>query len=321
MDKQEIDKYGLCLPGGGDNGRFQVGVLKKLVDEDFFRNKPFLEVTDDFFGDDFIGFDEMTSTSVGSINGAAIAQFDKKDFSKSIPFLWDTWLKHVTCNRDIFRWFFPKYLGGLFHNSFATTWPLRSLLEKTVDIEKIRKSDVNWNIAVVNYNTGELEFFEKHSEFLIDAIMASAAYPAMMELIKINGQYYIDAGIRDIAPVAGLIKRGCTKILVICTHNPYKVEYVTNEEIGNTVNVLKRTLDIAFNEILRRDLVNHAKINSLIRNKKLVDSNYQEVRIKIIYPTSSPGNPLEFDYEIGLSKMYQGYNSVAQFFTKMEGVE
>jgi hypothetical protein len=87
---------------------------------------------------------------------------------------------------------------------------------------------------------------------LEDAVLASAAIPGIFAAPTINGQVYVDGGIREEVPIKAAIKAGATVVYaVVASPSPTDTEQVEN----NIVSIAKRAVtEIMPNEILRKDL-------------------------------------------------------------------
>jgi NTE family protein len=69
-------------------------------------------------------------------------------------------------------------------------------------------------ITAVNANTGATVVFERDSGVsLVDAVAASCAVPLVWPPITINGQRYIDGGVRSVANID--LAKGCERVVVI----------------------------------------------------------------------------------------------------------
>src|SRR5260370_17944100 len=79
-------------------------------------------------------------------------------------------------------------------SALISTDPFRALVERTVKIERIRKSDRAIRIAATNWKTGELRMFDNTS-VTHNGVLASAAIPGIFPAIRIGGSPHVDGGI------------------------------------------------------------------------------------------------------------------------------
>lgn len=196
-------KYAVALAGGGTKGSYQVGVWKALRE----------------LG---IEIEIVAGTSVGAINGAAmvIDEYEKTrklwahlDYSMVFEY------EKINENDD----FYEKYtsikeqLKGIAKKRGLDITPLRKMLEKNIDEEKIRSSDIE--LIIVTVSLSELKpVYINAKEIpkgqIVDYILASAALP-IFQRIKIDGKVYLDGGAYDVFPINTLIERGYKNIIAI----------------------------------------------------------------------------------------------------------
>ena len=95
--------------------------------------------------------------------------------------------------------------------------PLKELIEKEVDIEKIYKSDIDFGLVTYSIKSKKaLEVFKediKKEEF-VDFLLASACFP-IYKAQKIQDEEYFDGFFHDNMPINMLIKRGYKNIIAI----------------------------------------------------------------------------------------------------------
>lgn len=194
----------VVLSGGGARGSYEVGVWKALQE----------------LG---MPYDIITGTSVGSLNGAMMAQGD-------IELAYEMWEKidtgHILdleIKQDI------QTVEGMFGllNSFAkeafktrgvSSAPLQRLLLQVIDEERIRRSPVNFGLVTVEVPTlkpHQLYISDIPSGKLIDYLIASSsAFPAMHSH-EIDGKLYVDGGYFDNTPVSLAVKAGADEVIAV----------------------------------------------------------------------------------------------------------
>lgn len=224
-------EYGLVLAGGGTKGAYQVGVWKALKD---------LKVK----------VKAIAGTSIGALNGALILQDNIKimeDIYTSIQIsnIMKT-TKPIDQTKDLFS------LSNLFNltSDFTTqkgieNEPLRDLIIKNVNIDKIYKSKIDFGLVTYSVkNRKPLERFKNEipKEFMVDHLLASACFPIFKPQI-IDGEEYYDGGLYDNAPINMLLKKGYKNIIVadiagvgvskkLMHKNTYIKVISPNEDIG-----------------------------------------------------------------------------------------
>ncbi|MDM8555537.1 patatin-like phospholipase family protein [Desulfococcaceae bacterium HSG7] len=184
-------KRALILCGGGSRGAFQAGVLKYL-DEKGWRP------------------DLICGASAGAINAVAIGSGMTPD---KIITLWKRFDR-----RKIYRISLARHLRSFFNNgesqSLTDTSPLKKLLVKYIDINKLRQSNIEILINAVHLPTSRLKYFTQH-QIDISHIMASSAIPVLFPWQFIDGEPYWDGGMIENTPLAPALERRVKEIIVV----------------------------------------------------------------------------------------------------------
>lgn len=260
-----MNKYGLVLAGGGAKGAYQMGAWKALREMG-------------------IEFNAIAGVSVGSINGALIAQ---GDYDKAME-LWNTVSidKGVNITEELpdpDNLFSKKNWGALFkeivRNRGIDASPMCSYMANYIDEATIRKNNIPLGLVTVQLNqkASGLEIFldEIPEGALIDYLMASSSIPLAIN-IGPEGEKFLDGGVYDNTPVMTLKKRGYNKLIVIDIANIKGVAY---------------NLDF---------------------------SNCQVVHIKP-YDTDDLGAAFDFDPTLNQKRMQMGYLDAKKAFGELAG--
>ena len=190
-------KKALVLAGGGARGSYHIGAWQALIEMGY---KP----------------DIVTGTSVGSLNGVLVA-LDWFDIAKGM------WLS--IDDRDVMdipdKVFSRETLD--FVKDFATKGgislePLKNMITRFVDEEKLRKSCCRYGLVTVNVNTMkpvELTLEEIPHGRLVDYMLASSACFPLLRAKDIDGQTYIDGGYYDNLPSNLAAKMGAEEIVEV----------------------------------------------------------------------------------------------------------
>lgn len=183
----------LVLEGGGDKGAYQAGALAQmyaLIPEE-------------------IQYDVMTGVSVGALNTAGLAMFEKGDEGNMTAFLLDIW-RNIQAS-DVYQdWPGGIIDGILFQPSIYDTTPLLNFLTNKFTRTIKRKI----SIGSCNANNGSFVRFDEslsHDD-LITAVRASSAMPILFPYVEFQGQTYIDGGSVLNLDVGGAIER-CREIV------------------------------------------------------------------------------------------------------------
>jgi len=289
-----IMKKGLVLSGGGSKGAYEVGVLRHLL------------------GDLQIKYDAIYGVSVGAINGGWISMYHHGQEIECINNLEDLWrsLETSTIYKDWIKlpWFlnYINYIIALFKPSIKNSKPLHKLVNDNFDQARMLSSGKKLRVGAVSLTTGEYKIFDENHPNIKDAILASSAYPASFIPVKVDGQMWLDGGIRQITPLKSAIDMGCSEIDVIITMPKNSLERF--EKSNKLINNGPRILDIMSEEIMTEDISVSLYINNLIKQGiKIPGKKY--IDIKIFRPEENlPGSSLEFDQKSIRKKIRIGYN-------------
>ena len=179
------------LGGGGHNGAAEVGMLRALLEH---------EIVPDL----------IAGTSVGALNGAAVAAEPTLDTVKRLR---DVWL-----NLDGESIFGGSILAGaasLVRNRthLHSNRPLRVLLEKLLPVARFEELTVPFQCVAASIERASEHWFS--SGPLADAILASAAVPGVLPPVKIGGEHFVDGGIVNSIPISRAVELGATEIYVL----------------------------------------------------------------------------------------------------------
>lgn len=297
-------KLALVLPGGGARSAYQVGVLKAIAGW-LPPGTP-------------LPFAIVCGTSAGGILAAVLAAYAPR-FRMGAGALERTWRSlHVgqvfeAGNRAMLTsgaqvlasllsggWLVPS------PRSVLDTAPLRQLLEWRVNLARIQQSlDRGWLDALVlsatSYGNGESVSFVQSArpfvpwertgrrglagEISLDHLMASAAIPFLFPPVKVDGAWFGDGAMRQLAPLSPAIHLGAGRILVIGVREqgraPGRVPGVAAPTFGQVAGFM---LDTLFMESLDADLERLARINQLLADAKLLGGGLRKVDTLVLQP-------------------------------------
>lgn len=207
--KQLKYKTGLVLGGGGARGSYQIGVWQALLE----RNIP---------------FQWISGCSVGALNGALIAQGDLSAAQK----LW----QEIATNKVLEVSFdaletadFADHVQQLRQFVFEaiqqkglSTSPLRKLLQKHLDAEKMTKSVPLYVVAtrVPTFQEVVVKLNDCSQKEMLSWLLASSAFFPLMSIEPIGEYFYVDGGYRNNVPVDIALAQGATEVIVVDVHGP-----------------------------------------------------------------------------------------------------
>ena len=302
-------RAGLVLTGGGARAAYQVGMLRWLA-----RRHPDLHVP------------IITGVSAGAINAATLAVF-ADNFSRAVGNLLEVW-EHMHCDQIYHtdpwrimktgaRWLAALMLVSRRNPvSLLDNQPLREMLEKNLDFEKIQThidSGALYAVCVTasGYTTGQsvsffqggsgLEGWERNQRIgagvslKLEYLLASASLPFIFPAVKLNREYFGDGSMRQIAPVSPALHLGADRVLIVGTARPAPEQVRARSNVyPSLAQIAGHALNSIFLDSLMVDIERMERINRTVRlipPDKLSDSNFQLRPVKVLFIT--PSQPLE----------------------------
>lgn len=275
----------LVLSGGGSKCAYQAGRLRYLL------------------GDLGLHYPILCGVSGGGINAAHLAQFSLGDEATAVSELAAHWLEMRP--RDVYRrwWPFGK-LHGLWRSGFYDSRPLRPWLAARLDPERVKASGRTLRLGAVDLRTGEYRAFAGDYAHLVDAVIASAAYPAAFVQPVFDGARWTDGGVRDIAPLGDAIALGATAIDVILTEPPHCGTW--DKPKPSAVDVLLRCISIMAKEIVENDVRDVRRVNQLVSARQ-AGNGKRIVQVRVFRPSSGLGDGLDFSPGHMVELLDRGY--------------
>jgi len=265
----------LVLSGGGAKGAFQVGVLAGL------------KCTK--------GFPVIAGSSVGALNASYLASFPSTSFIEAVSKLSSIWMTQITSANKIWTKRFPWGIPGLWKISIGKQKGLRRLVKKMINTDALRESGVKLQIPAVDLCTGMTRYFDAMDSCIKDAILASASIPVAMEPVEIEGGLYVDACVKDMAPLSAAIQAGADHITVITTQPVEFVSRMKKKDLNTSLKVGARVLDLSVNEILRNDIKFCGVTNVMVSHEL---SSGRHIELTIITPPKNLGGSMDFNPDV-----------------------
>lgn len=170
--------------------------------------------------------------------------------------------------------------AGLFDNSRIETFIRKNLEQNGVPndfrlLHMERKNSLY--IGATNLNTADGVLFghdEDHTVSISQAVQASTAIPGFFKPAHINGQFYLDAGVRKTANISTAIKKGADLVIAYNPFRPYDSEFgnMVSDGLGNLGD---RGLVSILNQTFRTLL--HTRLHLGIEKLKLDDTFHGDV--------------------------------------------
>ncbi|MCR6711957.1 MAG: patatin-like phospholipase family protein [Demequina sp.] len=180
------------LGGGGVRGAVEVGMLRALFEAG-------------------ISPDLVVGTSIGAINGAAVA-FDPTP--SVVDTLVDAWASPTANAVYGDTWARQMQRLARSRTHLNDPAPLRALLASIIG-KDTQFGDLAVPLAVCasSIERAAEKWFD--SGPVIDAVLASASVPAALPPTLIDGEHYVDGGIVNSIPLGEAIARGATTVYVL----------------------------------------------------------------------------------------------------------
>lgn len=227
-------RIGLSLSGGGAKGFSHVGVLKVI----------------DSLG---IKIDYIAGTSMGAIVGGLYAAgYTGKDIEKIVM---DTdfyslitdpktrkELPFFNKNVDKYLLTFPlKNRKVSLPSSISTgqrnIYLLKELLKNVSNIDDFSKLPIPFLCVATNLESGEMKIFEKGD--LVSAILASSAFPSLLEPVKIGDSIYIDGAMSVNYPSKPLKDKGIDIVIGVDLNQPL----TKRDNLNSVIDILNQVID------------------------------------------------------------------------------
>lgn len=178
------------LSGGASLGASQAGMAQLLLEEG-------------------IHPELIVGSSVGAVNGAWLAG------GCSPGGLCDLW--RTLRRQDLFPTRLPlgfrAFLGRSSH--YVSDSGLRHLLERHVTFARLEDASIPFAVVTTEVPSGAEIVLQRGPS--VDAVLASAALPAVFPPVTIDGRVLIDGGVVDNTPITTAIELGATEVWVLST--------------------------------------------------------------------------------------------------------
>ena len=304
------NRQALVLAGGGARAAYQVGVLRAIADW-LPEGAP-------------CPFEVLVGTSAGALNASAIAARATR-LGEAVAELERVWsgfrvgqvvrVDAPTMMKAALHWFLSILSGGWLlapPRALLDTSPLRELLLRVIPLERIPSSIAAGPVqalavATTSYSTGRaVAFFEgvaKVGEWSrvrragvrhpidIEVLMASSAIPFLFPAARVDGDYYGDGAMRQLAPLSPAVHLGANRVLVVGT----RADAAASPADGATDtppspgHLLGFVLDSLFTDGLSIDLERLRQINAIIEAGSLGRvSGRHPIEALVIQPSVDP---------------------------------
>ena len=179
------------LGGGGKLGTAEVGMLEALAEQ---RILP----------------DLVLGTSIGAINGAAVASDPTIEGVARLRSLWTSMEASGVFGGTVVERL--RHMASA-RTSLHSNRALRTLLEQTLHEQRIEQLPVRFECVAACIETAGEHWFT--SGPVVDAVLASSAVPGLLPPVQVEDRHYLDGGIVDSIPVQRAVELGASRIFVL----------------------------------------------------------------------------------------------------------
>jgi NTE family protein len=127
--------------------------------------------------------------------------------------------------------------------------PLTSILDESIDFERLGRSPILLFITATNVRTGRGHIF-RNAEITADVLLASACLPTMFQAVEINGEAYWDGGYAGNPTITPLVRESDAHDTILVQINPRE----RPETPRSASDILNRLNEISFNSPLMKEL-------------------------------------------------------------------
>jgi len=183
---------GFVLGGGGVRGAVQVGMLRALFEHGVVP-------------------DLVVGTSIGAINGAALAADPTKAVVDRLAEVWAS-----PAAAAVYGDSWPKQLARLARSRthLNDPAPLRALLEDILGADtRFEDLTVPLAVAAACIERAAEQWFDAGP--VVPAVLASSAVPGILPAAEVDGAHYVDGGLVNSIPLSEAWRRGATSVYVL----------------------------------------------------------------------------------------------------------
>ena len=262
-------RIAFVLSGGASLGAIQVGMLAALYER-------------------HIAPDLIVGTSAGALNGAFIAS--RPHTTATAEELGDVW-RHLRRGKV-----FPlNPLTGLLgfvgsRDHLVPDFGLRGIVTAHIERERLEDMPVPLHVIAVDVVTGEeLRLSDGPA---VDAVMASAAIPAVLPPVSWRDRDLMDGGVANNTPISHAVELGAEEIYVLPTGHACALEEPPHSALAMVLHAL-----------------------SLLTHRRLIDDierHRDEVKL-VVLPPPCPLRIQPIDFGHADDLISEGYDDAVEF--------
>ncbi len=206
--------------------------------------------------------------------------------------------------RSLLRWLFSSAAAGrgTTRSALLDNTPLKRLLRLVINFQRIGQSIDEGHLRALSitassYASGEsVAFFQgapdlpewnrarrlgRRSAIGVQHLLASAAIPLLFPAEKVDGRYYGDGAVRQLAPVSPALHLGADRLLVIGVSGNSSAEHQRQlSGYPSLAQVLGHVLDSVFVDTLEGDVERLERINRTVQALSNRARNQHEIQLR-----------------------------------------
>lgn len=189
-DRSPLARTAFVLGGGGDLGAHEVGMLRALLERGILP-------------------DVIVGTSIGALNGAAIAAEPTLEMLERLEGTWRRLGKERIFDSPL------RIASTLIRERthLNSNQPLRRLIAQLLPVTTFGELAVPFQcVAACIERAAEQWFFEGD---LATAILASSAVPGLLPPVEVGGEHFLDGGLVNSIPIGRAVALGATEVYVL----------------------------------------------------------------------------------------------------------
>jgi NTE family protein len=189
--RRPAKRVAFVLGGGGHMGAHEVGMIRALLEHDV---RP----------------DLIVGTSVGAMNGAALAARPSLETVRDLESVWMNFDESRVFGDSLFARTTTLVKSRTYLHSNR---PLRQLLERMLPVKRFEDVEIPFQCVAANIERAAEHWFS--SGPLVEAILASCAVPGILPPVEIDGEHFVDGGVVNSIPIGRAVDLGATEIYVL----------------------------------------------------------------------------------------------------------
>jgi NTE family protein len=177
--------------------------------------------------------DRIYGSSVGAVNGAAFAGDPTRHGVERMTQIWTGLTRELVYPQGRLHgpWLYLQQRDSVYANS-----GLRAVIEEGVGFERLEDALIPIEVVATSLTDGRERWFTYGPA--LDAILASAAIPAVFPPVEIDGERFIDGGVVNNVPIRRAIDAGATRIVVLLCTPPIYTPTTPRRPVEAMLNAL-----------------------------------------------------------------------------------